>query len=382
MQKPFDDTFQRVKIDNFAGSSVLRAITLGLAALIILAVPFFAIYNNWWSLGVFWDLDIYVRAATDNLNAVDTYRQVDGMAFVYHPLVLHVFSAIEQAASLRFALTIFYLSVLSWLIAELVLAVQSILTISYLDSVRRLLVPLGASMVFGAVGITTLATGNLTTYLHFALIAMLLNTVRRKGRFSDWRVLLMIGIFTVIKPYFLAYILIPAIDFGTIKQKIGRTVSPVVLFLVVWASGAVFFPVQMEMFIDNIIGLQSNGRSDIGISFYRITQELQLGKLAGLSVHVAISVVLLIWAAGKIVTLKNQSGSMYFAVSIAYFVLTVINPRMKEYDLFPALAALSVFWIVHRPRAALPMAFSTILFSLPVLLLIVTFLLGIPPGQE
>lgn len=350
-----------------------------LSLCIIAGITFFAMYNNWWNLGLFWDLGIYQRAANDALAGLDPYREVDGMAFVYHPLFLHLFSTIQGIAPLHMVLAAGYILTIIWMVFEIRAYLKRVLTGGY-STLIHLVMPVLVSTTPFAIGVTTMVTGNMTTYFHFALFAYLLRTLRIKGGFTTVSTMVLIGVFTAVKPYFLAYMLLALLDKDGFGAKATRMFVALGIFLAIWATGFVFYPEQMQVFLHNVAGLQSSTRVDIGISFYRITYELGLSRLSGIAVHGILSVLLLLWVWRGIQRLKDNKNAQGFIVALAYFALTLVNPRMKEYDLWPAVMFAFVFWHAYRPAAKRVFVIFSVVLMVPILILFVTFFLGVEPG--
>ena len=354
---------------------------IALSLFIVTGITFFAIYNNWWNLGLFWDLGIYQRAAQDGLNGLDPYREVDGMAFVYHPLFLHLFSAIDSLISLQGVLALGYILTLGWFILEIQKFLKATLAAKY-GTIPTFIMPVMVSMTPFAVGVTTMVTGNMTTYFHIALFAFLLRTLRQKDRFTTVGTMVLIGIFTAVKPYFLAYILLALLDKDSPRDKALRMTVATLVFVGIWASGLWIYPEEMQRFLHNIAGLQSSTRVDIGIGFYRIAYELGLSKLPALAVHLAVSAALLLWVWRGVKNMRKAPETQGFALALSYFALTLVNPRIKEYDLWPALMFIFIFWNAYSPKAKQVFLIFSVLFSIPILILIVTFLMGMPPGYD
>ncbi len=299
---------------------------------------------------LFWDLDIYVRAARDGLTGGAPYREVDGLAFVYHPLVLHLFMTIERIVPLSTVLTAFYVVTSGWLGYELIRTAQNIVRNRGISLSYWVLLPVLVTMIPVHAGVFVIVTGNLTTYLHFFLIAYLLRIYRNRGAFSSVGSMIAVGVFSLIKPYFLAYILLALVNPRSVRSAVTEISAGVAVFAAFWFGGALVYPAEMDIFMSNIAGLQSNGRVDVGINIYGLTQSLGLSKIGGLGVQVVASALLILvfWAISR--RIRNTEGGGALVLTLAYLVLTLVNPRLKEYDLFPAVLPALVFWHIYSRK--------------------------------
>lgn len=71
-----------------------------IAALSVLTLA--ASFRPWWRLlGLFWDISVYERSASDYSHGIDAYRRDVRFPFVYHPLVLRVLARLEALISLK-----------------------------------------------------------------------------------------------------------------------------------------------------------------------------------------------------------------------------------------------------------------------------------------
>lgn len=350
-----------------------------ISAVTIVTVVFFAIFNSWWIPGVFWDLDVYTRAAIDNLNGRNAYRAYDGLVYVYHPLFLSIFSAIEIFVSLKYFLITIYLASIYFLLIE----INRFMIFQYgkyYSIINNIIMPTLVAMTVMAVGITTLASGNLTGYLHFLLIGLFLRNTRLNKNYCNTWIMIFIGVFAALKPYFLAYILMALLDNFHTKRKIKLMSAAIAVFVTIWLSGFILYPETMPAFIENIISLQSGQNVDVGVGFYRIAYEIGFSKVSGIAAHILLSGLVLVWIWSRIQNAKIPKNSDGYIIALAYFGLTLINPRMKEYDLGPALIFLFIFWNAYDKSARHLISVLSIIFLMPALLLIVTFMLRLPPG--
>ena len=325
--------------------------------IIIIALILLPFYVRHWmkQYGLLWDLSTYTRVVLDYQNGFLPYRTDLNLNFIYHPLVLQSFYYINEFFSLTAFLLLFYTISLVWFSYEINAFILSKENTNKQITRNDIIFYSTVTVVFGGIGVCSLLAGNITPFLHFYLIASFLRVLRKQDIFSIILSFFFILIFSVIKPYFLLYILIPfLINYD--KRKLCTLSSVMVLILWITIFGCYYF-INNEEFTQFWVALkhQSIHKNDVGYSFYGILRndlgliffegvsKNILNDLVNLMIHISISCILLFWFKSRIIKkdLQNLITTNFF---LAYFVLTIINPRLKEYDVFPATICLFIYF--------------------------------------
>jgi hypothetical protein len=154
----------------------------------------------------------------------------------------------------------------------------------------------------------------------------------------------------LIKPYFLAYLIIPICLNQAPKLLFIRSTVVMISFGIVWTSMSLILSAEYQQFMGALNSLIETG--DIGYSFFGILKNrinMRSVEIAML-IHTAIAAVIFI-CSGYIVLKLRRIGSLasrYQILFLTYFVCTIINPRMKEYDFFAAIFCLMTFICISR----------------------------------
>lgn len=289
----------------------------------------------------FWDFSVYGRAVQEFNSGIDPYRVNVDLPFVYHPIVLRLFVMIDHWIPLSALLVVAYVSSAVWLAIELTLSLPkrragTPITGAIDVGIQQIVTVFLAAAAFDGIGTVSLMACNLTPFMHFTLIAALLHTNRLgRGRLA-WLPILLILAIAVIKPYFLTYLVL-GVALSRNKPLavfIGGVVAAVALSS--WVLYAHFHPVENAAFL-RALQITLVNREDFGHSFYGVARKLGMGAVAAIAVHAAASVVLLAGALFVMARSLRTQPVPFASISALYLVLTIINPRMKEYDLFPAV---------------------------------------------
>jgi len=308
--------------------------------------------------GIFWDLGIYAKAINIFNNGGDPYspNQLGGyLSFVYHPLILHGMALFE-----------------SWLFPALVtFYIASI--VYFLFSLRNnsnLWLSLFLAFAYCDIGFISLASGNLTVFLHLILLAILVkgssqdlgqNKNQNLSSFTSTNTAFVILVitFSIIKPYFLVYLAIPLIMQWGKNEGVAKTIRLILtwvsIFFALMISSSLFYSTEFSAFIASLQN-QTLGKRDLGYGFVMFFYDyyLSAGTLIyrAFVLHFAIAVLLLLISIYLAIKNKwlntNNLKSVYFPF-LLYFLLTLFNPRLKVYDLFPAFFALYVYFFSLKP---------------------------------
>lgn len=288
--------------------------------------------------GIFWDLGIYEKAV-GVFNAGGNPYELNGyLSFVYQPLVLRAMAMF--GASLGPVLIVLYIASLLFFLRSLGIN-RSWWLYSFL------------AFAYCGIGTVSIGSGNVTVFFHLVLLGLLLRSIgdeetleggssNRTGTF-----ILAVLLFSLVKPYMLAYLLIPLVStWKTTQQKSiwTQTFLAGALLALTLLLSSLYFGAEFQSFLSAVQG-QTIGKRDLGygLVMYFYEYYLSAGPLIyrAFVLHFAIlSAVILI-----ALFLAKRSGLLNSArfTLLLYFLLTILNPRLKVYDLFPALIALFIF---------------------------------------
>jgi hypothetical protein len=153
--------------------------------------------------------------------------------------------------------------------------------------------------------------------------------------------------FSLVKPYMLAYLLIPLVSaWKTTQQKSiwSLTFLAGAILALTLLLSSLYFGAEFQSFLSAVQG-QTIGKRDLGygLVMYFYEYYLSAGSLIyrAFVLHFAILSVLILMIL-LLAKRSDQLNSARFAL-LLYFFLTILNPRLKVYDLFPALIALFIF---------------------------------------
>lgn len=276
---------------------------------------------------LFWDQQAYVRALGDFLQGGNPYRADVAFPFVYHPIVLAVFSLFGSQLA----------RVLS--VASVAMAAWFVVTSASLPVADKGHLLLAASAI-GGFGVTSVASGNITTPLHFLLIAVVI-AAATSGEPSRIRrlTLLLVGL-ALIKPYFLAYAILPVVLARSRSRAIATLgASAVALALIVFGD-YLARPALSRAFLDALSQLVVRG--DLGIGVFRFLTHHGYSSAVSMIGHLAVVAGAGAVTAGAF-TYCHADGVRDLRLMralLVYFVCTLLNPRMQVYDVFPALVCL------------------------------------------
>jgi type IV secretory pathway VirB3-like protein len=288
--------------------------------------------------GFFWDLGIYEKAVGVFNAGANPYELNGYLSFVYHPLVLRFMALFGNY--LGIALMGAYLASL-------------IFYISSLGSNRSWWLYSFLAFAYCGLGTISIGSGNVTVFFHLALLGLLLRNIRDEEAFGVRSnkltvvFILTVVVFSLVKPYMLAYLLIPLVStWKTAWQKSiwSFTLMAGGLLALTLLLSSLYFGAEFQSFLSAVQG-QTIGKRDLGygLVMYFYEYYLSAGSLIyrAFVLHFVIlsALILIILFLGK---RSGQLNAPRFAL-LLYFLLTILNPRLKVYDLFPALIALFIF---------------------------------------
>lgn len=305
---------------------------------LLIGVIWFVYSFQFLSQGIFWDLGIYEKAIEVFRSGGNPYELNGYLSFVYHPLVLRFMALF--GSDLDIALMVAYVgSLLFFLIS--------------LGSNRSWWLYAFLAFAYCGIGTISIGSGNVTVFFHLILLGILLrhisnednNGVASSNGFLVF--ILLVLLFSLVKPYMLAYLLIPMVL--TWKSNQQRSTWTLVLLAASFLAlililSSLYFGAEFQSFLSAVQG-QMIGKRDLGYGLVMYFYEYYLS--AGTLIYRAFVLHFAILGAILLITLflAKRSGALNtsrFAL-LLYFLLTILNPRLKVYDLFPALIALFIY---------------------------------------
>lgn len=307
---------------------------------VVALVNYFLLYKlsslTWNDL--FWDFDVYQRAVTDVELGADPYRRDAGSPFVYHPAILFLFVWLDRTVGLANA----FLGLCAAAVLIFLWGYRNAV-LPGLQTPSRAGAALGAKAFALAVAFSitnnlgALFTGNVTLYLHLALIGSVLIYLQRR---SDWRQLLVLTVFScalVVKPYFLVYVLplllVDRFSLRSVVRVMAAVLAASAIYLLFW----MFFRPHSLRFVQALHDLASASRDLSDSSLGLLLRFLPMHDALLLHAAMAMVCVLLVVFIRRISAAfagATENDDLLFL--LAYVLVTLCSPRMKDYDLAPA----------------------------------------------
>jgi hypothetical protein len=293
------------------------------------------------------DVNPLIQAVNDYSVGIDPYRHIAQSMFVYHPYVLNTLAGINHLVPLHvflfcvYALSIAWFGYQSyrWLIGQMPSTVPLIN-----DMALMLLV----SLSFGSVTIVSLLCGNLSAYFHLILIGLIFHYATQKNVLTLFVLGLTIVLFSVVKPYFLAYILFYFLVFKKIHAVLTAGIICICTGLI-WLSGSYFLPDLYERFA-SALQYQLLVKDDLGaFSSLRIMGPILGIKVAFIAHLVVVCMAmytLLVIGPSKTVFMKKPANQLLIMILLIIF----INPRLVFYDFYVTIFLMSYLVYINCPR--------------------------------
>lgn len=292
---------------------------LDLIILIISAIQCATILLNYSHGPLLGDLEVYSRAAYAYAHGGDPYKINEGNLFVYPPMTVRLLSHI--GSKVEIAMLTLYVFVL-------------FLMILWLNRNRRLTLSLIMSFSYLGYGLISLMSGNITFYIHLLLIMQLARLEFLRPNHSAFLATAVMA--ALIKPYFIAYTLIPgaiAIIMRTEPWRpIRSTIKSFIAFVFIFLMDYFYNPSVYVDFITNL-KTQTLIRGDLGVWVYGYTYK-EMGEIGALLLHCILAIIpfLFIWLRRSQIKEQGYPSAGF----LLYFAITLTNPRLKEYDI-PAM---------------------------------------------
>lgn len=305
---------------------------------LLIGVIWFAYSFEFLSQGIFWDMGIYEKAVSVFRSGGSPYELNGYLSFVYQPLVLRFMALF--GSHLEITLMAAYVGSLLFFFSSL-------------SSNRSWWLYAFLAFAYCGIGTISIGSGNVTVFFHLILLSILLRYISNgdnDGVVSNNKFLvfiLLVVLFSLVKPYMLAYLLIPmALTWKSNQQRstwmlVLLAASFLALILIL---SSLYFGVEFQSFLSAVQG-QTIGKRDLGygLVMYFYDYYLSAGSLIyrAFVMHFAILgaiLLIMLFLAKRSGTLNNSRFAL-----LLYFLLTILNPRLKVYDLFPALIALFIY---------------------------------------
>jgi len=269
-----------------------------------------------------WDLQVYQRALDLHRSGGTPFQVGPGMNFIYPPVFLTLFSWL--GAAFRPLLLTLYAAVL------LLMARKSLRPVVMGMALFSLTIFFHTRPVAIALG-----SGNLTFFFHALLILSWLEGGRWQTRLFPGLVIL----FSLLKPYYLAYALMPVLVQGLGPGGLARLAMIVAVTGVGWTVQYLAAPEAFRQFLvalkwQSFQGNDALVAGDIGWGGYRFMAMATGSAQAALTLHAGLAAVflgaVLRWR-GRLAALGDRHGVNVLGF-VALISVILINPRLKIYD--------------------------------------------------
>ena len=299
---------------------------------IILSLIFWVFVMNMNS--IFWDLDVYRFAINSFENGIDPYIDRQGFDFLYPPLVLKLLVFINKLIPIEIFIVGATLAAFGYLIRSFALLQQ--ITIKGVDVLFLSLIT-----CFGYFGWGYLAffSGNLSTLGHLTILGVFLRYIRQPFLMQGLLLCIVIIIFSLVKPYFLAYSLLLLIQ--NFKKMIACAVLTSSLTIAILYFSFLYNRSMFESFLRNLTaGTIDN--SDLGYSLFSLLYPNYGLDFSILSHLTFFSLGLVIYF--KRVRILGIIPSFIWLSSLSI----LSNPRVKEYDLVILLVLFVMPFLINH----------------------------------
>jgi hypothetical protein len=302
----------------------------------------------------------------------DAYRneQPPFLPFVYHPYVLQAFVVINSIIPLWYGLVFAMFASAAYAIILLFRSAEL--------STREFITAVAIAFTLKFFTLTSFVSGNLVVTLNFLIFATCLHHLMRHGRYLGWLSFCLIILASLIKPYLLAYLGLALLDRRPLLKSIGLIASGVAVTISIWFSAFWLMPESMADLMRNLLDLQSTARMDLGWSVFAMTYPIFMSNLVALSIHGLVMGALAVWLLRQLWQAQDEgSARPVMILVLGWLMLTLVNPRMKDYDIGPALVFLApIIWPVAPRFRAITTGYVTLLL-IPLVIVVVAALMGV-----
>lgn len=288
---------------------------------------------------ILWDLEVYVQAARLQRAGGNAYTDLDGLRFVYPPIVLWGMAALGPA------------------LKPVLLAMYALaLALTSQRSLRAIVI--GFALFSGLTWLSvnraglSVLTGNITLFLHLALVWAWMSAPPARPRFVFWALVIVAAI---AKPYFLAYLALPLLTRPRANAHFAPVAVTAAIVLGVWGAQAWLAPEAFGDFITSLRGQVFKGsdiahKGDVGHGAFYYFAMVTGNRSLALILHTALF-ALFGWMIWRMRVRGAPADTIVFATLC--FVIAC-NPRLKIYD-DAILSAIGTAWVISlMPRVPAP----------------------------
>ena len=324
-------------------------------ALLLVSITSVWLAYSGWSRGntaPLWDLDVYLLAAASESVGGSPYALSSGLSFVYHPYVYFLFKSLERVGVLEATAFTFYAASSVYFFFWLHRYVRIIQLV--ISPIQLLLFVLLPAFALGGTGLTAFLSGNLTTFLHLAILGQFFRCLDEKTRRLNatvtWSVCIFLAalcLFSLVKPYLILYLallvfILPA------RTAAGLGVFTSITVCFVWFSVLLFDWQLYRLFLLSLAS-QTLEKRDLGFSVFGVVSRHHTYQVATLAHLVFASSVLLGLAVFIKRGLSKSTGLAPHLAPLFVVLIALVNPRMKEYDFVICIIFLLLFLATTRP---------------------------------
>jgi hypothetical protein len=329
-------------------------VTLATLLFFIIISFYLSLRGQTWD-GLLWDLNPIIKAVSGQALGNNPYQHSAESMFIYHPYVLIALTWMHNIFPLKYFLGGLYVAIFIWFVWE---------TSQYFKS-SNLRCPswlvLTAALSFGGTALQAMFCGNFSAFFHLSLIALMFQYLRKRYGSSLILFSLAIACFSLVKPYFFAYIIFYffILNFLTaciFSLAVGAMTSGL------WFGGQLSNPEPYKEFL-SALEYQIITKDDLGgFSTVRLTAPY-IGFVFGFLGHLLIIGALLI-SCFFVSPLRRCFNEPASQIAIILFFIVAINPRLSFYDFF--VCVIAVFFLI---MIKFPIIFQRILlFGFPLAL--------------
>ena len=266
----------------------------------------------------FWDLSLYQIATNAYNSGSSAYSEFNTLRFVYPPIILWAFSLFGPY--LKTLLSITFLLIFSVFLTN--------------ERSRNFFfyALIGSFIFFNDFIVKSFITGNITIFLHLALITLAL-----RGR-STMFFTVAVFAFSLVKPYLLAYLVLGHVLCDDKKRFTLNTLLGLMVYTLFWYLQLSITP---ELFLDFLNSLKAQALGgevgpgkDMGLSFYSLYAQFFSRHIALLMHFLTVLVIAFVFFLSKVLSNLDIGGGDKQTISIFALLIfiTLLNPRMKVYD--------------------------------------------------
>lgn len=351
-------------------------ITALLVFLIVISVSFYCIFYYYLDYFLV-DILVYARAINDYSNGRDAYRIDAHLPFVYAPIVLNILDIVSAAGPIKYIFGGLYAVSTAWFVLQFYLLVKHAQP-NNMNIARDSLIVFMSAFAFAGIGIPAFSTGNVSVFMHFAMVGLIFKYARQRQVIVLITYGLIIVLCAIVKPYFIAYTLFYFFALKWNKAALSAAVIAVIVSIVLFLS-LYFQPAEFAQFIA-ALKYQSITKRDFGYSMFGIMRN-HLNENLSICVHLAGSAIILCLL---FVCARAKCGigtNNYLLAIIMIPVIIIVNPRMKEYDSFIGILSLFIFLMLKEPASYVKLLFTAVFLSIiPAAVVILRIVSNEPPG--